>query len=185
MKIRLFQRLYLPSCIIGGLVGLVLIQSARGLDTPFKEEWTAGWGSLPGLLINIVFACLFLGVKLPRISTLWKRAGAQVAYGQIVAWGQYVVGVGLVIAFLGPMFGLPDMFGGVLPVGFEGGHGTAGGMGPVFEDLGWKEGKDFALASATGGIVSAIIVGMERFATELLDMLTARHERNGLERRRR
>jgi ESS family glutamate:Na+ symporter len=52
------------------------------------------------------------------------------------------------------------MFGGILPVGFEGGHGTAGGMGPVFDDYNWAAGKDLAVASATVGIVSAIVVGM-------------------------
>jgi len=124
------------------------------------EQWTAAWAVLPGLLINVVFACLFLGVKLPRFGEVVLRSGLQLAYGQIVAWGQYVVGVGLVLAVLGAAFGLPAMFGGVLPVGFEGGHGTAAGMGPTFEKLGWPEGRDYGLASATAGIVSAIVVGM-------------------------
>ena len=91
---------------------------------------------------------------------MWRTAGLQFAYGQLVAWGQYVVGIGLVLAILGPLFGLPDLFGGILPVGFEGGHGTAGGLAPVFTELGWDEGRDFALAAATGGILGAIIVGM-------------------------
>jgi len=122
---------------------------------------TAGWGKLPGFLINVVFACLFLGVALPKLSTIAKRAGPQLAYGQIVAWGQYVVGVGLFILLIQHIWGeLPAMFGAVIPVGFEGGHGTAAGMEPTFTRLGWEEGKDFALASATAGIISAIIVGM-------------------------
>jgi len=160
MRIRLLRRLYLPSCVIGGLAGLVILQVANAADAPVPGEWTAGWGKLPGLLINVVFACLFLGVALPKPSTLWRRAGPQLAYGQVVAWGQYVVGVGLVLVLLGPLFHQPAMFGGIIPVGFEGGHGTAGGMGPVFEKLGWPEGKDFGLASATAGIISAIVVGM-------------------------
>ena len=159
-KARLLQKLYLPSCVVGGLLGLVVIQGARALGHPVPGHWTAGWSKLPGFLINIVFACLFLGVTLPGFSTLWRRAGPQLAYGQVVAWGQYVVGVGLVLVWLGPAFGLPAVFGGILPVGFEGGHGTAAGLGPTFEKLQWPEGRDFALASATGGIVSAIVVGM-------------------------
>ena len=159
-RIRVFQRLYLPSCILAGLLGLVVLQGFKSAGAPIPGVWTAGWSKLPGFLINIVFACLFLGSALPKLSTLWRRAGLQLVYGQIVAWGQYAVGVGLVLVLLARVFGLPEMFGGVLPVGFEGGHGTAAGMGPVFEDLGWAEGKDFALASATCGILSAIIVGM-------------------------
>ena len=159
-KLRTLQMLYLPSCVIGGLLGLVVLQVGRVAGYPLPAAWTAGWSALPGLLINVVFACLFLGVTLPKLSELWRIAGLQFAYGQLVAWGQYVVGIGLVLAFLGPMFGLPDLFGGILPVGFEGGHGTAAGLAPVFTELGWDEGRDFALAAATGGILGAILVGM-------------------------
>ena len=154
------QKLYLPSSVIAGLVGLVILQAAYFSGVKIPVTFTAGWSKIPSLLINVVFACLFLGMRLPKMSTLWKRAGTQLCYGQIVAWGQYVVGVGLVVFFLGKFFHLPEMFGGILPVGFEGGHGTAAGMGPVFDERGWAAGKDFALASATLGILGAIIVGM-------------------------
>ena len=168
-RIRLLQWLYLPACVIAGLVGLILLQAldaaapAAGWLAAANEtagQWKAAWKPLPGLLINVVFACLFMGVTLPKFSSLLKRSGTQLAYGQIVAWGQYVVGVGLVLFVLAGPFGLNDMFGGILPVGFEGGHGTAGGLGPTFEKLGWAEGQDFAIASATGGVMSAIVVGM-------------------------
>ena len=207
MKVRPLQKLYLPSCVIGGLVGLVVVQCLLRTGAPLPHklptawrtsdpvpeklptwrvgdpppptwpqeappggwplptrllvDWTAGWGKLPGFLINIVFACLFLGVKLPKLRTLWRRAGPQLAYGQVVAWGQYVVGVGLfLVAIRYAWPELPAMFGGILPVGFEGGHGTAAGLAETFGRLGWEAGKDFALASATAGICSAILVGM-------------------------
>jgi len=160
LKVRLMRQLYLPCSVIGGLAGLLIIQVLSASGAPLPGAWTAGWSKLPGFLINIVFACLFLGVPIPKVSTLWRRAGPQLAYGQVVAWGQYVVGVGLLLVLLAPVFGVNDMFGGIIPVGFEGGHGTAAGMGPVFDTYGWPEGKDLALASATAGIVSAVIFGM-------------------------
>lgn len=157
VRVRFFQRLYLPSSVIGGLLGLIVLQTCGKWISP---GWTAGWTKLPGLLINVVFAALFLGVAIPKLSTVWKKAGPQLAYGQIVAWGQYVVGLGLVLAVLGPVFGVPALFGVIVPVGFEGGHGTAGGLMPTFSEIGWTEGGDYALASATAGIMSAIVVGM-------------------------
>ena len=161
MKIGLLQRLYLPSSVVAGILGLVVVQCCGALGAPVPAEWTAGWGKLPGFLINIVFACLLMGVTVPSIGTLWRRSGPQLAYGQIVAWGQYAVGVGLFLAVIRLAWShLPAMFGGVLPVGFEGGHGTAGGMAEVFKTYGWEAGKDFALASATAGIVSAVVIGM-------------------------
>ncbi len=154
-KVALLQRLFLPASVVAGLIGLALFQT---LEIPAAVS--KGWNQLPGQLINIVFACLFLGAALPPVSKVWKSAGRQLAYGQIVAWGQYAVGCLFVLLLLGPLFGLPDIFAGIMPVGFEGGHGTAGGMGPVFDQLGFPEMKDYALASATGGIMGAIIVGM-------------------------
>ena len=203
MKISLLHKLYLPSSVIAGLLGLIVIQiilqtiqppmPQQMTDEAPPDDWqawqvgapvpksfpggapeggwpvattflvacTSGWGKLPGFLINIVFACLFLGMVIPKLKTVWQRAGPQLAYGQIVAWGQYVVGIGLflvVITYVNPK--LPDMFAGILPVGFEGGHGTAAGMEQTFVEEGWAAGKDYALASATFGILGAVIVGM-------------------------
>ncbi len=165
---RLLQRLYLPSCVVGGLLGLLAVQVTlafadhgswqKGLDE--IEQICRPWRKMPGGLINVVFACLFLGVKLPRFSELWQRSGPQVVYGQMVAWGQYLVALGLWVLCLGHLFPeLPAMFAGILPVGFEGGHGTAAGMGPVFAERGWPAGQDLALSSATFGILSAIVFG--------------------------
>jgi len=169
-RIKLLQTLYLPSCVIAGIAGLIIIQSFAAIDQPgqtvqgintFLNSATQHWNKLPGFLINVVFACLFLGARLPKFGSLAKRAGPQFAYGQIVAWGQYVVGLGLWVLFMAKMFpSLPAMFAGILPVGFEGGHGTAAGMGPVFEQHGWPDGQHLALTAATGGIVSAIVIGM-------------------------
>ena len=203
MKIRLMQRLYLPSAVIAGLLGVlivqVVVQTAKPqlpirqtpkpapkdtkvwtVGAPIPESWpgkapeggwsptakllvnwTSGWGKLPGSLINVVFACLFLGVGIPTIGTIWRRAAPQLAYGQIVAWGQYVVGIGLFLLLITRFWPeLPAMFGGILPVGFEGGHGTAAGLAKTFEDQNWAAGKDLALTSATAGIISAVVVGM-------------------------
>lgn len=156
VKVKFIQRLYLPSAVIAGIIGLILVQiSGSRLD-----NWTIGWTSLPGFLINIVFASLFLGAAIPSLSVIWDRAAPQLAYGQIVAWGQWVVGLGFVMILLGSLFKIPDLFGAALPIGFEGGHGTAGGLRDTFIQLGWNEGSDFSLASATAGIISAIISGI-------------------------
>ncbi|MFP4104934.1 MAG: sodium/glutamate symporter [Phycisphaerae bacterium] len=158
--IKPLQWLYIPSAVIGGVLGLAVVQVAQATGNPLPAEWIATAGKLPGFLINVVFACLFLGVTLPGLRTIWRRSAPQLAYGQTVAWGQYVVGVGLVVLLLGPIFGLPNMFGGILPVGFEGGHGTAGGLQDTFRQLEWEEGGSFALTSATFGVCSAIVFGM-------------------------
>ena len=157
IRIPLLQRLYIPTSVIGGVLGLIVLQVCGG---SIPGGWTAGWTQLPGFLINIVFAALFLGVTIPPLKEIWRRSAPQLAYGQVVAWGQYLVGLGLVLFVLGPLFGLPDVFGVVVEVGFEGGHGTAAGLRDTFAAFNWPEGSDYALASATVGVVSAIVAGI-------------------------
>ncbi len=157
VKIKLFQKLYLPSSVVAGLLGLVLIQS---LGDALPPRVTAGWSELPGFLINIVFASLFLGVTIPPLKTVWQKSGPQLAYGQIVAWGQYATALGIGMMALAPLFRVPGYMGTIVPVGFEGGHGTAAGLKRTFEYFRWPEGTDYGLASATAGVVLAITVGM-------------------------
>ena len=157
LKIKLLQRLYIPTSVIAGTLGLVILQLS-GNSIP--EMWTAGWSELPGFLINIVFAALFLGVTIPSLATIWKKSAPQLGYGQIVAWGQYVVGILIVMIFLKPAFKIPDVFGVIIPVGFEGGHGTAAGLRETFETFNWIEGTDYTLTSATFGVITAIVFGI-------------------------
>jgi ESS family glutamate:Na+ symporter len=157
VKIKLFQRLYIPTSVIGGVLGLLILQIG---GEAIPRGWTAGWSNLPGFLINIVFAALFLGVVIPSFPTIWKKAAPQLAYGQVVAWGQYFVGLLTVLILLKPLFKVPDVFGVIVEVGFEGGHGTAAGLKQTFETFNWPEGTHYALASATVGIVSAIVFGI-------------------------
>jgi ESS family glutamate:Na+ symporter len=58
-----------------------------------------------------------------------------------------------------PVFGADPISAALIEIGFEGGHGTAGGMADTLRELGFEEGPDLALGLATVGIVSGIITG--------------------------
>ena len=155
--VPLLQRLYLPASVIGGLLGLLC------LNQPFcriPQEWYAYWTDIPGFLINIVFAALFIGAKLPRLGDVWKLAAPQFCYGQLVAWGQYVIGLGLAAVLLIPVFHVDRAFGTLLEIGFEGGHGTVGGLSATFDHFGWPVGRDLGYTTATAGMVLGIVIGM-------------------------
>jgi len=161
MKVKLFQRLYIPSSIIGGLLGLAAVQIILSqTKTPEIERVLNIWTLSPGFLINIVFATLFLGKAIPKLKTIWQHAGVQVIYGQTVGFGQYVVGLGITMILLTPVFKVNPMMGTLIEIGFEGGHGTAAGLINVFRDLGWEEGNSLALGSATIGVFTGVVVGM-------------------------
>ena len=157
VQIPLLQRLYLPSSIVGGLLGLALI-SAFGDRLP--DGVVGEMRSMPGFLINVIFATLFLGGGAQKAKNVASSVFPQLALAQIVVWGQYVVGLGLAGFLLAPAFGVPPAFGNLLELGFEGGHGTVGGMSEALRAHGWEDGIALGYTIATIGMVSGIVVGM-------------------------
>ena len=70
-RVSLLQRLYLPSSVIGGLIGLLIVQILgprlpEGARAVFDAHVQLA-NEVPGFLINIIFATLFLGAVLPRM----------------------------------------------------------------------------------------------------------------------
>jgi len=157
MKVPLMQRLYLPSSIIGGVIGLVIV-TACGDAIP--SDVTDAMRRVPGFLINVVFATLFLGTTLPNLRRVVALGFPQLVLGQIIAWGQYAIGLGLAGFVLSRLCGVPPCFGNLIEIGFEGGHGTVGGMAESFTSAGWAEGSALGFTVATAGMVIGIVVGM-------------------------
>ena len=158
-----FRRLFIPSSILGGFLLVIFGGDVFGAITGvtvFSPEIVGIWGGIPSFMINIVFAALFLGKQMPRLSEVWRKAGPQIAFSHTVAWGQYVVGFGITAILLGPVFAVEPMFGALIEIGFIGGHGTAAGLGGAFAELGWPEGQDLALGVATLGLVLGILIGI-------------------------
>ncbi len=156
-KVKLFQRIFLPASIIGGFLALFL--GPYMLDVMPLHHF-ATWGQIPGLLINIVFATLFLGVAIPGVKTMWAQGGSQLCFGMIAGTGQYLVALLVTVLILIPLFNVPPIFATILEIGFAGGHGTAAGMQQVFVELGFPAGSALAQMSATVGIIIAVVGGV-------------------------
>ena len=152
-----FQRLYLPSSVVGGLLGLIIFTVFHKYIDP---QLYSGISKLPGFLINVIFATLFLGAVTPRVKEIFRVAFPQLCLGQLLAWGQYVVGLGITGLFLVKVFGVPPAFGNLLEIGFQGGHGTVGGMAESFKEYKWAVGQDLGFTVATVGMIIGIVVGM-------------------------
>lgn len=156
-NIRILQILFLPSAIISGFLALALGPYGFGLI----PDWIiSNWTPLPGILINIVFASLFLGVDIPGIKKIWNVGGSQLCFGVVAGMGQYFVALLISALVLIPLFKVPETFGCIVEIGFSGGHGTAAGMKEVFKNLGFDAGGDLSLMSATVGVITAVVVGM-------------------------
>ncbi|MES1952692.1 sodium/glutamate symporter [Salinisphaera sp. S4-8] len=167
------QKLFLPASILAGGIGLLLgpgvlgaiVRAVGGEEAPLAqgaipESMLSIWSDLPGLLINVVFATLLLGVPLPNFKRVWGLAGPQLAFGVTLGAGQYVIGILIAVLILAPFFGVPVMAGALIEIGFEGGHGTAAGLQGTFGELGFADGADLAVGMATVGVISGIVFGI-------------------------
>ena len=157
LGIPLLRRLALPVPLIGGFVGLAA--GPFGVDLVPRDTF-AIWTALPSVLINFVFAGLFLGVTVPSLATIARLGGPLVRFSVVGALGQYVVGLLLTGLVLGPLFGTPALFACLLEVGFSGGHGTAGAMTSVFVALGFPAGGPLGQMSATVGLIAGVVGGV-------------------------
>ncbi len=157
LRVAVLRKLLLPVSLIGGFVGL-----AAG---PYALDWipantVSSWSQYPSVLINFVFAGLFMGVTLPTPRVLVDLGGPLFRFGLVTALGQYLVAFVLVSLVLTPVFGTPLLFACLIEVGFAGGHGTAAAMADVFTDLGFEAGGSLAQMSATVGVVVGVVLGM-------------------------
>lgn len=153
----LLQRFFIPSSLVAGVGVLILGPQVLKVINPETLQY---WSQLPSLLISVVFAGLFLGRFIPTLKEIWKQSGPMIAFGNTIAWGQYVVGIILVLVFLIPIFNINPLSASLIEISFAGGHGTASGLAPTFEKLGWPEGTDIALGLATLSIIGAVISGI-------------------------
>lgn len=151
------QRFFIPSALVAGFMGLVLGPQVLKTITP---EVVSYWATWPKHLITVVFAGLFLGKIIPGRREIWQTSGPMIAFGNTLAWGQYVIGIALTLLVLGPIYGASPLTGALIEVSFEGGHGTAAGLAPTFDKLGWAAGTDIALTLATFSIIMAILLGV-------------------------
>lgn len=156
-KVKLVQKLYIPTALIAGFLGLFLGKQFLGV-IPFSAEVS----NYPGILIAVLFGSMFLGNKGKKsFKNMMNNVGDTFlvnAASEIAQFGFFIV---LGAAALPYLFkGLDDAFSLLLPAGFVGGHGTAAAIGGVFAENGWEEATSIGQTFATIGLLGGIILGV-------------------------
>ena len=159
LKVPFFRKAFIPASLIAGFIGLLL--SPNFLNVIPKDIITS-MSRLPTHLIVPVFACMFLGRKKQSGSgAMAKDVTASVLWTWAASFMQFAIPCLLVALVFGPMMGISDQFGAIFECGFAGGHGTASAMASMFtEQLGWADGADLAMTTATIGLLSGIFGGV-------------------------
>ena len=159
LKVPFLRKAFIPASLIAGLIGLALGPHALKV---IPEDMMNSMSRLPTQLIVVVFACMFLGKKKTGMSgTMVKDVAASVLWTWAESFKQFAIPCLLCAFVFTPLMGVNELFGAIFEVGFAGGHGTASGMASMFtEQLGWTDGADLAMTTATIGLLSGIFGGI-------------------------
>lgn len=172
IKSLFLKKYIIPSSLIGGFLALLLGPDLLGgvignlsflSDAVPKGMIPAPvvkiWKEIPGYLITVVFAGLFLGREIPGLRKILKNSMPNLGFGYSLALGQYVVGLSVAALLIKPLFDVDAISGALIAIGFQGGHGTVAGLQSTFNDLNFPDGFDLGLGIATIGLVAAILFG--------------------------
>ncbi|MGF7184226.1 ESS family glutamate:Na+ symporter [Desulfitispora alkaliphila] len=161
-KISFLQSMLVPSCVIGGLVGFVLINT--------------GIIHVPAELLSIIafqlFVISFISIGLTDVErqhtnqsnilgkNLIKGAIWMAVVWQVILIAQSIVGVGTIM--VAKLFGssMDPYYGFLLPFGFAQGPGQAVAFGTMFEGFGYENAAYVGLTISAIGFLLAFLVGV-------------------------
>lgn len=158
-KITLFQRFLIPSCLIGGAIGL-LLRSYKIIPLSADILETMAFH-----FFNISF--ISIGLTYNKEKADLKRA-KEVLYGSV--WMANIEGLSFAIqAIVGGLcvillnyfgYNLFSSFGFFTPLGFTEGPGQALSVGKVWENLGYANSATLGLTFSVIGFMFAFFVGV-------------------------
>ncbi|RIX33863.1 sodium:glutamate symporter [Corynebacterium falsenii] len=148
-----FRRLLIPAPITAGLLALALGPQVLGI-MPFSDSLS----TYSTILIAVVFAAM--PYSMAFASGSFAKARNMWAYSTSMFLGQWGIFILLGAFVFAPLFGTPDWFGMMLPVGFVGGFGTAAAVGGALDSVGMEAASSLGFTAATLGTLAAIVGGI-------------------------
>jgi len=159
-KISFFQRFLIPSCLIGGVLGLISINGGIiKLSVTVLETFAYHF-------FNISFISVGLTNSANKSDNIIKKKGVikgslWMAFSQTIVFNLQAIIGGLCVILLGVLgFELFPTFGFFAPLGFEEGPGQALAFGKIWEGLGFEGAATIGLTFAAIGYFFAFFVGV-------------------------
>lgn len=159
-RVRFFQSYLIPSCLIGGILGLTLVSAgliplaAADLENAAYHFFNISFISI-GLTADTVNGSARPKGENRLHGPLWMALTQSAIFPlQALCGGALVMLLGLAGLKLFPTFGF------FLPLGFEEGPGQALSFGKVWEGIGFENAATIGLTFATIGFFFAFFVGV-------------------------
>ncbi len=162
LKIKLFQKHLMPTSMLAGIIGFIVLQLARyGFGWVTEEKLVQIQHEL-GFLVSHLMAIGFIALALKDRSKKKNNAIANTGYAIVITYMiQGILGLGISLLLVNFLF--PDLFppfGMLLPLGFAQGPGQAVNIGIKWEQAGFRSGANVSLAVSNFGFVWALIGGV-------------------------
>lgn len=155
-KVKIFQTLFIPVSVIGGLVGILLSHDVLGQFCPIYIHWSEHVTEYANPLLAILFVTQFLALKFD--TRMLRKAFIIFCTSAVVIATQVLYAMGL-----GRVFNLPDG-AALLPFSaFYGAHGIPQIVAGVYQKLhywNYDAASAFGNTYATIGMLYGIIVGI-------------------------
>jgi len=166
-KIRFFQNYLIPSCLIGGVIGLVLINldllfiEVQQLETIAYHFFVISFISVGFLFVAEIEAMSNSGAPSDiNVRSIVKGSFWMALMQGLTLPTQAIVGCILFYFFMVVGVKLFPTFGLLIPLGFTEGPGQALAFGKVWEEFGFSHAATLGLTFAAVGFLFAFFVGV-------------------------
>lgn len=152
-KVPIFRKLYLPTSVVAGVLGLVIGPQVLGLVTIPESLSTYA-----GVLLDLICTAATWGVIANREKI--KSYSDFICLMNCSYWSQLFYGGVLGILLMKIWTDLPKAWGTELIFSFASGHGTAISMGKLYEEMGVMGNVEMGVVMSTIGLMVAMVIGM-------------------------
>ena len=157
--VKVFQRYLIPSCFIGGTLGLILLSTGLiNVSTSLLETFAYHLFIISFISIGLTSNKNNnnkLAVETPVKGSMWIGLVTGVVMSM-----QAIVGALFVLLLNSTSYNLNPVFGFLSPLGFAQGPGQALSIGKVWEEFGFEHAATLGLSFAAFGFVFAFFVGV-------------------------
>ncbi|HLR52241.1 MAG TPA: sodium/glutamate symporter [Candidatus Avamphibacillus sp.] len=160
VKFGIFRKMLLPTSIIAGLIGLIVMNT--GLITFVQSDMYVD-------MVNIFFTIVFISIGLTSTSKQNAPSSKEIAKGSLgmgIIWNIFytltpVIGALLLLTGIGKLFDFNPIYGLMIPFAFAQGPGQAATFGTIMEQqYGIADAAVVGITFASIGFIICFVIGV-------------------------
>ncbi len=161
-KVHIFQNMLVPASVIGGIVGVILMNfvTGTGIDIGTDQAMYTD-------IVNHLFTISFISISLtgtPKSENDGAKSVLKGALGMGLVWCLLyaltpIIATAIIAAF-GKNVNMDSVYGMLIQFAFCQGPGQSAAYGAIFEQYGWNNASTVAIAFSSIGFIVAFLAGI-------------------------